>query len=91
MPSDVELLEAWRGGDPAAAEALLERHFATLCRFFRNKVDAGVEDLIQQRMILELLDVDKGDRLIDGELVLHAILMRWWGGKGEGGVSVSAA
>lgn len=51
MPSDVELLEAWRGGDPAAAEALLERHFATLCRFFRNKVDAGVEDLIQQTLL----------------------------------------
>ena len=56
-----------------------------------------LEDLIQQRMILELLDVDKGDRLIDGELVLHAILMRWWGGKGRGGgggvmvASVSAA
>jgi hypothetical protein len=55
-----------------------------------------LEDLIQQRMILELLHVDKGDRLIDGELVLHAILMRWWGGEGEGGgggmvASVSAA
>ena len=31
------------------------------------------QDLIQQRMILELLHVDKGDRLIDGELLLHAI------------------
>jgi len=51
VPSDLELLDAWRDGDQGAAEVLLERHFAALCRFFRNKVDQGVEDLIQHTLM----------------------------------------
>ena len=58
--SDVELLAAWRDGDRDAAELLLDRHFAALCRFFRNKVDQGVEDLIQQTL---LTCVERRDRI----------------------------
>lgn len=46
-PSDLELLDAWRGGDARAGDSLFRRYFAQLSRFFRNKVDLGVEDLIQ--------------------------------------------
>lgn len=46
-PTDPELLAAWRGGDARAGNLLFRRHFAQLSRFFRNKVDVGVEDLIQ--------------------------------------------
>lgn len=42
------LLEAWRGGDRTAGDTLLRRHFDGLYRFFRNKVDHGVDDLIQR-------------------------------------------
>ncbi len=44
---DFELLERWRGGDDAAGNTLFERHFRSVNRFFRSKVDGGVEDLVQ--------------------------------------------
>lgn len=46
-PTDPELLDAWRRGDARAGNALFRRYVAQLGRFFRNKVDAGVEDLLQ--------------------------------------------
>jgi RNA polymerase sigma-70 factor (ECF subfamily) len=49
--TDRELLAAWRAGDRQAGSALFERHFAELYRFFRNKVDDDVDDLIQQTLL----------------------------------------
>ncbi len=46
--TDVELLEAWRGGDERAGRELFERHFDPIYRFFRSKVDDAAEDLTQQ-------------------------------------------
>jgi RNA polymerase sigma-70 factor (ECF subfamily) len=51
MQSDAELLSAWRAGDRAAGSALFERHFDGVRRFFRNKVDHGVEDLVQRTFV----------------------------------------
>ncbi len=51
MASDFELLDAWRGGDLAAGDRLFRRHFDDLCRFFRNKVGDGVDDLIQKTFL----------------------------------------
>ena len=48
---DGELLQAWRLGNQRAGNALLERHFDSLCRFFRSKVDSGVDDLIQRTLL----------------------------------------
>lgn len=48
MPTDLELLDAWRKGDLSAGDALFNRHFAAIHRFFRNKVSDGLEDLVQQ-------------------------------------------
>jgi RNA polymerase sigma-70 factor (ECF subfamily) len=50
-PSDPELLDAWRGGDVRAGNELFRRYFAQLSRFFRNKADTGVEDLIQSTFL----------------------------------------
>ena len=50
--TDFELLKAWRDGDVQAGEALFARHFDGLCRFFRNKVSDGVDDLIQRTFLL---------------------------------------
>ena len=47
MVDDRELLEAWRGGDDEAGRQLVERHFATVERFFFNKVGELSADLIQ--------------------------------------------
>lgn len=51
MQADHELLQAWRQGDEAAGGALLSRHFASLYRFFRNKVGHSADDLIQVTML----------------------------------------
>ncbi len=38
VKTDEELLKAWRAGDSAAGATLFERHYATVYRFFCNKV-----------------------------------------------------
>lgn len=53
--SDDALLEAWRGGDRRAGTRLIERHFDSLCRFFRSKLGDDVDDLIQ-RTFLDCLE-----------------------------------
>ncbi|MEM6293500.1 MAG: RNA polymerase sigma factor [Myxococcota bacterium] len=57
MRKDAELLQAWKDGDNAAGNELFDRHFDSLRRFFRNKVDiTEVEDLMQ-RTLLACLEV----------------------------------
>lgn len=51
VSSDFELLDRWRGGDEDAGDELLGRHFDSLCRFFRNKVQSGVDDLVQSTLL----------------------------------------
>ena len=48
MPTDLELLEAWRSGDRTAGSQLFERHFDSICRFFANKIQSDVDDLVQR-------------------------------------------
>lgn len=47
MATDLELLERWRGGEQSAGNELFERHFSSICRFFENKVQNDVEELVQ--------------------------------------------
>ena len=51
MSTDLELLDAWCDGDDTAARTLVDRHFEGLCRFFRNKTDDNVDELIQQTFL----------------------------------------
>jgi RNA polymerase sigma factor (sigma-70 family) len=51
VTTDFDLLDAWAGGDKDAARELVERHFASLFRFFRNKVFEGAEDLVQDTLL----------------------------------------
>lgn len=48
---DDELLTRWRDGDAAAADALFERHFDGLYRFFRNKAPSQADDLVQRTLL----------------------------------------
>lgn len=50
-PSDFDLLDAWRGGDTEAANALFKRHFESLFRFFHTKIDGPVDDLVQDTFL----------------------------------------
>ncbi|MCA9635759.1 MAG: RNA polymerase sigma factor [Myxococcales bacterium] len=53
MPEDWELLDAWRRGDRQAGGALVDRHFAAISRFFRNKVTSehDAADLVSQTFL----------------------------------------
>ena len=61
--SDLELLDAWRGGDATAGSELFARHFDAVCRFFRNMVAEGTDDLIQRTFLamVESRDRFRGD------------------------------
>ncbi|MEM6991135.1 MAG: sigma-70 family RNA polymerase sigma factor [Myxococcota bacterium] len=48
---DAALLQRWRDGDERAGSRLLERHVVRVSRFFRSKVAAAAEDLIQQTFL----------------------------------------
>jgi len=48
VATDLELLEAWRAGDRSAGSTLFERHFDSICRFFANKIQSDVDDLVQR-------------------------------------------
>ena len=47
MSTDAQLLDAWRDGDASGGEALVSKHFVSVYRFFRNKVDGDLDDLVQ--------------------------------------------
>ncbi len=49
--SDLELLHAWSRGDSQAGNVLLERYFGPLHRFFVNKVDQEIDDLVQRTLL----------------------------------------
>ncbi len=61
--TDIELLEAWRGGSESAGNQLVRRHFASVSRFFRNKVPDQRADLMQRTF---LACVESRDRVPDG-------------------------
>jgi hypothetical protein len=49
IESDVELLQAWASGSRQAGAMLVDRHAASVQRFFSTKVSASdLEDLVQQ-------------------------------------------
>lgn len=53
MRSDKELFEAWREGDRTAGGELVDRHFAPISRFFRNKVlqPEEADELVSQTFL----------------------------------------
>jgi RNA polymerase sigma factor (sigma-70 family) len=48
VSTDLELLDAWRSGDLSAGDALFERYFVAVYRFFRHKMGGDVDDLVQR-------------------------------------------
>lgn len=72
MASDEELLTAWRAGDRAAGDGLLQRHFDAVCRFFYFKVgEAAAADLIQQTF----LALCEGKERFRGESAFRSYLL----------------
>lgn len=46
-PTDIVLLEQWRGGDAKAGETLFQRHFDSIYGFFETKCEADADELVQ--------------------------------------------
>lgn len=46
--SDQDLLDLWRGGDLAAGEALFDRYYDLVYRFFSREVDSDLASLVQE-------------------------------------------
>jgi RNA polymerase sigma-70 factor (ECF subfamily) len=63
--SDGELLAAWRGGDNAAGEELVARHWASVSRFVRSKIGDDGADVIAQVFLacVEARDRIAGDNI----------------------------
>lgn len=51
VENDFELLDRWRAGDSGAGKALLDRYAGKLYRFFMNKIDGSVDDLVQDTLL----------------------------------------
>jgi RNA polymerase sigma factor (sigma-70 family) len=79
---DFELLQRWRGGDGEAGNELFEHHFAAVNRFFRSKVDGGVEDLVQATFLacVEARDRFEGRSSFRGYLlgIARHQLLSWY-------------
>lgn len=62
---DLTLLRAWRGGDEAAGNRLVSRHFDSIYRFFagRLSVDSDVVDLAQKTFLACLEKREGWDRV----------------------------
>lgn len=46
-----DLLRRWKDGDPDAGNQLCQQHFKEIRRFFENKVNAEVDDLVQSTFL----------------------------------------
>ena len=47
VDNDLELLSRWQAGDQHAGNALFQRHFESVCRFFKNKIAGDIDELVQ--------------------------------------------
>ncbi len=59
VQSDEELLLGWKGGDRKAGNELFQRHFEPVRRFFVNKTDGDVAELVQNTFVRCLAAVER--------------------------------
>lgn len=51
LDRDLDLLQRWQAGDRDAGNDLLQRHFSSVCRFFRNKIAGDIDELVQKTFL----------------------------------------
>lgn len=56
---DFELLKRWKDGDKVAGNEIVDRHFSSVYRFFRSKLDGDVDDLAQRTFLASLENYDR--------------------------------
>jgi RNA polymerase sigma-70 factor (ECF subfamily) len=72
-PEDHELLDRWQVGDASAGEALVERYFDPIYRFFQTKLDAEADELVQSTFLACLAARDSFRRDASFRTFLYAI------------------
>lgn len=85
--SDRELVERWRGGDEAAQEALISRHYPAMQRFFAGKLPAAASDLTQQTFLACLEAADRLENAASFRAFLYGVaryvLLRYLRSEGQ--------
>lgn len=87
MNGDEALFQAWCDGEGAAGEALFDRHFAALHRFFHNKLGStsDADDLVQRTFLgcVEARDRFRGDASFRSYLfgIAHKTLLMHFRGR----------
>lgn len=85
--NDRELVERWRGGDDAAKQALLRRHYPAMERFFAGKLPAAAPDLTQQTFLACLEAADSLENAASFRAFLYGvarhILLRYLRSEGQ--------
>jgi RNA polymerase sigma factor (sigma-70 family) len=80
---DLILLDQWCAGDNAAGNSLLKRHFSSVARFFSNKADGEIDDLVQDTFLACVQQRDRFRRQSTFRTYLFAIarhvLYEHWG------------
>jgi RNA polymerase sigma-70 factor (ECF subfamily) len=51
VPNDAQLVQALRGGDRSAGEALVDHYYGRVLRFFQNKAPSAANDLTQRTFL----------------------------------------
>lgn len=70
---DLQLLERWSAGDTVAGNALFERYFDVVYRFFERKTDGDIDDLVQETFLACLRSRDAFRRQSSFKTFLLAI------------------
>jgi RNA polymerase sigma-70 factor (ECF subfamily) len=70
---DLDLLDQWCAGDTVAGNTLFKQHFPSLYRFFENKTDGEVDDLVQETFLQCLKGRDTFKRQSSFRTYLFAI------------------
>jgi RNA polymerase sigma-70 factor (ECF subfamily) len=95
MAPDAELLAKWAAGDKASGEALIERHFAALHRFFVTTAPSHAQDLVQETFLacLQSRDRFRGDASFRGFLfgIARNVLVMFWRTHARKGAAVDPA
>ena len=84
VTDDAELYRRWRGGDDEAATQLVERHYASVARFFRTKVGPEHADDLVQRTFLGCIEGDfRGEGLFRAYLfgIARMLLLGFFKGR----------
>ena len=90
--SDLALLDRWVAGDTTAGNALFKQYFAQLYRFFDNKTEGDIDDLVQETFVACLKSRDTFQRQSSFRTYLFAIaryvLLAYWRKRTTGKASV---